>query len=958
MTTPTPISNNSNNNNNERDALLGKQQQQQQQQQDARNGEDNNDVPVQENVSDNYNYYDDDRGFDSDNNNNNNFVPLKERAWSFRIDESSGKGGRHYVFCLIYAIVNVIIAVPSLFGYAAVIFNHPIFSNHMNALSKLLISSSLVHQLGFLLFSGLPFAIGTVQDAGLIFLSNMANTIADRMIEDGNTEVEILSTTLVLLCAGTASLGLVLVAMGKFKLADAVSFLPMPVVGGYLAYIGYFCVLAGTSLCISQPMMDPRDWALLFDGSSNLKLAVPGLATGLVLTLVGRLATNPGTLPLVMVAIPALFYAVFVGLCGISLDEARDSGWVGRSSPSVPVSELVHIVDFSKVRWDLVVAIIPTWFGMVFVVSFASCLDVAAIAIDMGQPLDTNKELATVGICNFMSGMTLGFTGSYIFSQTIFMYRTGVHDRCIGVMIMVVYSYIVVSPVNILEVAPLFFLGSTLIFIGYDLMFEWLWEVRHQVFLQEYCIVWFTFLSIHAVGIDFGILIGILIAICDQILTTAQSTGANRIEKRSRAVYTKADANLLHEKAYCSFDPKIVSLEIIGNLFFGSSLSTLNQIYEEIGLAGDNTDENDRRLRDDAAAAAAAEAIANGAASLTSSVRFLPGCCPGFVVLDLMGVTHLDASATRGCFLQLAKMAAKKHVVICASGLSPRIEWMFRSHEVAFETAEEEDIERAELMRHSSNSNHHNSNRPDLERILVFTTAAEALEFCETLFLRRANGDASSTSASSHHHRGVRGANNNNNNNYYRLLEAKSRAQSISTILSNFLGTTGPQTEVLQKLEDLRYHNELTYRAGQVVFAKRGNPDAFYIVLNGCVANNNNSGTSSTFQAARRKQQSVVVSGAGKVDHHQLLQRPGSADNIAATCLWQVGGVFGFNDFLLDKKRTFQTVATTDETKLAVFTRSGMDALSTQDPELYALMQRVLLRASTLDLANCTCHDV
>ena len=89
----------------------------------------------------------------------------------------------------------------------------------------------MVHQFGFLLFSSLPFAIGCVQDAGLIFLSDMANTIANTMIDDGHTESEILSTTLALLCSGTALLGLVLVLMGKFKLADAVSLLPMPVVG-------------------------------------------------------------------------------------------------------------------------------------------------------------------------------------------------------------------------------------------------------------------------------------------------------------------------------------------------------------------------------------------------------------------------------------------------------------------------------------------------------------------------------------------------------------------------------------------------------------------------------------------------------------------------------------------------------------------------------------------------------
>jgi hypothetical protein len=36
----------------------------------------------------------------------------------------------------------------------------------------------------------------------------------------------------------------------------------------------------------------------------------------------------------------------------------------------------------------------------VFVVSFASCLDVAAISMDMGEALDVNAELMTVGISN------------------------------------------------------------------------------------------------------------------------------------------------------------------------------------------------------------------------------------------------------------------------------------------------------------------------------------------------------------------------------------------------------------------------------------------------------------------------------------------------------------------------------------------------------------------------------
>ncbi|KAK1743742.1 sulfate permease family inorganic anion transporter [Skeletonema marinoi] len=123
--------------------------------------------------------------------------------------------------------------------------------------------------------------IGQVQDAGLIFLSAMSTTIATTMLEgqDANdTEVvsEIVSTTILVWerCWW----------YGKFRLADAVAYLPLPVVGGYLAFIGYFCLEAGVALCISHPIMKPSDWGYLFDDKSLL-LATPGILAGIFLTL-------------------------------------------------------------------------------------------------------------------------------------------------------------------------------------------------------------------------------------------------------------------------------------------------------------------------------------------------------------------------------------------------------------------------------------------------------------------------------------------------------------------------------------------------------------------------------------------------------------------------------------------------------------------------------------------------
>lgn len=164
-------------------------------------------------------------------------------------------------------------------------------------------------------------------------------------------------------------------------------------------------------------MVDFEDWKYLAD-PENMLLAFPGLLAGLVLTVISRKATNDAMLPLAMVGIPALFYAVIFGT-GAGLEGARAGKWVGQIAPPVPVQDLFELVEFSLVRWDLVGEVIWTWVGMVFVVSFASCLDVAAISMDKGEALDTNRELATVGIGNcksscIMPGSTPGKKLTYL----------------------------------------------------------------------------------------------------------------------------------------------------------------------------------------------------------------------------------------------------------------------------------------------------------------------------------------------------------------------------------------------------------------------------------------------------------------------------------------------------------------------------------------------------------------
>jgi hypothetical protein len=125
------------------------------------------------------------------------------------------------------------------------------------------------------------------------------------------------------------------------NIASAVSYLPMPVIGGYLAFIGYFCFEAGVGLAISQNIMSITDWMILYTKPSTLVLALPTLIAGVILTYITRNVKNDVALPCAMIVIPGLFYVV-IFVSGIGMDGARTGGWMGGTLISNKYSSSSH----------------------------------------------------------------------------------------------------------------------------------------------------------------------------------------------------------------------------------------------------------------------------------------------------------------------------------------------------------------------------------------------------------------------------------------------------------------------------------------------------------------------------------------------------------------------------------------------------------------------------------------
>ncbi|KAG7393468.1 hypothetical protein PHYBOEH_006072 [Phytophthora boehmeriae] len=571
-----------------------------------------------------------------------------------------------------------------MYGYALIIFSHPTFAVYTPALSKLVVFSSAVHQVIFTLLSSLPFAIGQVQDAGLIFLSTMATSICNSLGEDASTEAKV-ATTVVTIGIATASLGVCLVVMGRLKLAAFACYLPMPVIGGYLAFIGLFCLYAGLALCTGLVVNDFTSMLKLFDDGHNVLLCLPGVVGGALLLVISQQFRNPFVLSTAIVVMPLFFFLV-LAIGSISLDEARDGGWVDPIAESASVSELINLFDFSLVHWDQVPTQLVTWIGMVFIVAFSSSLDVVAIEIDMGSKLKINHELETVGWSNVVSGLLGGYTGSYIFSQTIFTCRSKTNSRIVGVCVILSELAIVAVPVSVMSYVPRFFLAATLIFVALDLMLEWLVLAYHKMSLRECVVVWLSFLAINLISLDVGMLVGVGIAILNFLLGHVQESIMRDRLRTSTTVRDLAKCRILTRRHGAN-----VCFEFCGNLFFGSSVQILDSVQKAVYVRKSQQQRTSSHLLD--------EWRKNPQYSTfdvtSSGVHIAVECLDGspaldanavpteFVVMDFSRVSGMDSTAARSAFLILQKYCKNQGITVVFADALPDIRKLLLKNDVA-----------------------------------------------------------------------------------------------------------------------------------------------------------------------------------------------------------------------------------------------------------------------------------
>ena len=184
-------------------------------------------------------------------------------------------------------------------------------------------------------------------------------------------------------------------------------------------------------------------------------------------------------------------------------------------------------------------------------------------------------------------------------------------------------------------------------------------------------------------------------------------------------------------------------------------------------------------------------------------LRSKPKTKPQYVVLDLSHVTFIDASAARGCFLQLSKMCASRDIMLCGSGASPRVDWMLRSHEVAYSDEEEANAKLITLP----------FDDPKLVKLLLFETVYDALEYCEVKLLDEMEKRHIHVKPKTSLCDSILPRNRN-------LQFTSLTKHSLPAVLAHFLGLEEKDMYQLDGFASVNFHKELELSKGEVVFTK------------------------------------------------------------------------------------------------------------------------------------------
>lgn len=473
-----------------------------------------------------------------------------------------------------------------------------------------------------------PNGIPLVQETSIAIL---ASAIAGLLPALAGVSPETrINTVLAILGLSTLITGLLFWVFGTLRLGTLVRFLPYPVVAGFLAGSGWLLVEGGLMMITGQHGL-MASLSHLPDPLVQAKLLPAIVFAGLMLVALRR-SSHPMTASGLMIGGGLAFYAI-LAVVGIETDQARVWAWL----PTVPGDGSVTLPNpvalLTGADWSAVATVVPAMISAALLNMLGILLNLSGLELAQGREIDTNAELRTSGLANLLAGGLGGASGYIGLGVTLLADRMGATGRSAGVATAVVILAGVMWASSLAAAMPYFLSAGLMMFLGLELLLEWLVASRHTLPRRDWLIVVVILAATMTTGFLTGLAVGLAISVILFVYTYSRHP-VIRLKADGRTLRSSVDRAPAATHALNDLGERILILRLQGYLFFGTVEQVVADVRASLTIGGNRA--------------------------------------PAFLVLDFRHVSGVDSAAVSG-FSRICGMADGCGTTVVFSHLAPAI---------------------------------------------------------------------------------------------------------------------------------------------------------------------------------------------------------------------------------------------------------------------------------------------
>ena len=481
----------------------------------------------------------------------------------------------------LFAAVFVGLAMGVVLVIGAVAISALIFSGTMAPLAVrgagLVLFGTFVLCLAIALTGGYRGAVSAPQDAPVAVVVSVAAAAGASMV--GAAGETLFMTLVVILILTTTAAGACIALVGRVRTAGVLRFVPYPVVGGYLAGAGWILALAAFAIMSGVV----PDWESLprFVEPPLLWKWLPGVAYVAALRLALARWSHFLVMPVSFVLAAGLYH---LGLALLDISDAEAAA-AGLLFPNIAEHRLwpaFHPGDFVHVDWSVVIAQAPNILIVVPVVLISLLMDLRGIQAASGVELDLDREFRAAGLANMIATLGGGSPpGYHTVSCSLPSRMFGAYSRLTGIAAAAFVAAVLFGGGGVLQWFPVSLMGGLTLFIGFDLLKNFLFGSRLRRFSADYAVVLLVFLTVAVFGFVEGVVAGLAIA---AILLAVRLARIDPVE----AAYTLRERHstvkrpMSHRAILLERGNGVRVYRLRGYIFFGSAHTLVDRLREPL----------------------------------------------------------------------------------------------------------------------------------------------------------------------------------------------------------------------------------------------------------------------------------------------------------------------------------------------------------------------------------------